>query len=652
MCALYDEVSIKKNVFIPMRDGVELAADLFLPQTDEPLPAIFSYYPYHKDDYIGVGYRESFTEIARRGYAGIILDIRGTGGSEGKAAEMMSFKEQEDGYDAVEWMARQEWCDGRVGQWGMSYGGFTSLLVAAQQPPHLAAIAPTFAGMNIYLDFAYPGGRANMLNLAGGWCAWMLVMNAMPPMHRDGEGRWMRLWKERLEDYAPYLLSMIDNPVYNGVWEQGSPELVCDKISVPTLLIGGWRDIFPEAMVRCYEALRCTKKLIMGPWMHDFPNRSLLPRIDGFGEIMRWFDQHLKGVDTGIMEEPPVSIYVQGLDEWRYEEDWPVPGATGAEFQLGGESMSLEGAAPEEIDSQTLSHDPTVGASAGLWNPFAFNIGLHLDQREDDARSLSFASPPLNEDLEIVGSPRLTVHVSTDIPDAVVVAKLCDVAPDGGSTLITSAWLNLTHRDSHQFPSPITPGEVYKVEMSLWATSYLVRAGHRLRLNIATADFPRIWPSKHEGGHRVYFGGGYASSLVVPVRPSRGPSPAIPPYEEIPMPPIPPEVTLFEPLWSIERDLLKGTVTVHSGADREMMLEGGARLFTGHRYSASARKDDPSASQVKAEVENVIEFPDMEIVMEGAVNITTHSAVISLNITVDGHPFYQQNWSRQGVMGL
>ncbi len=643
-------VRIVKNVFIPMRDGVELAADLFLPSTEGPAPAVFTYVPYHKDDYIGVAYKETYMEIARRGYAGLLIDIRGTGGSGGKTTEIMSLKEQEDGYDAIEWIAAQEWCNGRVGQWGMSYGGFTSLLVAAQQPPHLEATVPTFAGMNIYLDFSYPGGRFNMLNMSGGWCAWMLVMNAMPPMYRDDEGRWLRLWTERLEDYVPYLMAAMDNPTYNDVWKQGSPELVCDKIEVPTLLIGGWRDIFADAMVRCYGALSCPKKLIMGPWMHDFPNRSLLPRIDAFGEIMRWFDHHLKGRDTGVMEEPPVSIYVQGLDQWRFEEDWPIPQTVTSDYELAENNALVEGGASVERGAQSVEHDPTVGAAAGLWNPFAFNIGLPMDQREDEAKSLSFTSQPLEQDLEIAGSTTLKISVSTDIPDAVLVAKLCDVAPDGGSTLISSSWLDMTHRESHESPSPISSDEIYRVEMALWATSYLVRAGHRIRLNIATGDFPRIWPSRHEGRHTIYFGGSDAATLSIPIRLPGDPSRSAPPYEEIPLAPLPPEITFFKPLWNFERDLLDSRVTVHSGSDREMDLEGGARLFTGHRYSASARRDDPAASTVKAEVENVIEFPDMEIVMEGTVTVNISSALLTLNITLDGHPFYQRTWTHHGLL--
>ena len=246
------DVRVQRNVLIPLSDGVNLAADLFLPPAGDPVPCLVSYYPYHKDDLIGALFDHPNRYFAAHGYASLLVDLRGLGNSDGVAWDVGHAREADDGAEIVEWAAAQPWCDGSVGMWGMSYGGITSFKTAAVNPPHLKAIVPMCGGLDHYHDIVHPGGCFNCLGILGGWGPFMTAMNVMPPMHQDAEGRWYRLWMERLEAArAPYIMPYKEHPDFDDYWK--SKIVDGERITVPAFLIGAWRDIFPEAMVRAYE---------------------------------------------------------------------------------------------------------------------------------------------------------------------------------------------------------------------------------------------------------------------------------------------------------------------------------------------------------------------------------------------------------------
>ena len=293
------EVRVQRNVLIPLSDGVNLAADLFLPESARPVPCLVSYYPYHKDDLIGALFDHPNRYFAARGYASLLVDLRGLGNSEGAAWDVGDAREAADGAEIVEWAAVQSWCDGSVGMWGMSYGGITSFKTAALNPPHLKAIVPMCGGLDHYHDIVYPGGCFNCLGILGGWGPFMTAMNVMPPMHQDAEGRWYRVWMERLQAArAPYIMPYQQHPEFDDYWKPKTVE--GERITVPSFLIGAWRDIFPEAMVRAYERVKGPRRLLMGPWMHEMPDLAGFAQVDYLAEMMRWWDCWLKGVANGV----------------------------------------------------------------------------------------------------------------------------------------------------------------------------------------------------------------------------------------------------------------------------------------------------------------------------------------------------------------
>ena len=434
----------------------------------------------------------------------------------------MNAREADDGAELVEWIAAQPWCDGSVGMWGLSYGGITSFKTAAVRPPHLKAIVPVIGSADIYLDWVYPGGCLNCLGLMG-WGSYMVAMQMVQPMFQDPEGCWMEVWWNRLHNARPYILDWHAHPERDAFWD--SKTTAVEDIEVPTFLIGGWRDIFPEGMVSPYSRLSGPRKLLMGPWLHCAPDQSPFEPVDYLAEITRWWDRWLRDEPNGVENEPPVTLYVQAGEEkegrWKHEEAWPVPTAEETSLFLDGEGLSEESA--DGDGSRSYRTDPTLGSYSVLWDPMALGLGNPQNQAPEDALSLAYTSEPLDQAMEITGSPEAVLYVSVEEGDeANLVVKLCDVAPSGRSTLISTGWLKLTHRDSHRaVRCSWFRSEVFEARVAVWATSYEVAAGHRLRVSVSCADFPRIWPTITNPLIRLHTGPDHPSRVVLPVVPGR-----------------------------------------------------------------------------------------------------------------------------------
>jgi uncharacterized protein len=641
------EVRIERNISIPMSDGVTLSADIHFPQGDGPFPAVVSYYPYHKDDMIGTIFEYARNLFAQHGYAALLVDFRGTGGSGGLYWDPLDPGEHRDGAEIIEWIARQPWCDGNVGMWGGSYGGITSLQTAAQNPPHLKAIVPMVALADNYTDWAYPGGCLNCMGLYGAWAAYMLAMNLMPPTNADSGGKWYRLWRERLGKALPLGFLWQDHPTHDEYWR--SKMIQIERITTPAFLMGSWRDIFPEAMVRIYERLSGPKKLCMGPWSHIPPDLSIIPEpMDQYVDMLRWWDRWLKGKDNGITEEAPVTIFVQGGNTWRYEKDWPIAREERQAFFLSDEKR-LERTARKEEGSDAYRAVPNVGAMAGLWDPMSLGIGYPLDQGPDDLLSLAYTSDPLAADTEITGSPEVTLYVSLESGEDVnLVAKLNDVAPDGSSSLITTGWLKGSHHSSHEHPDPLKTGEVVEFRIPLWATSYLVAAGHRLRLSIACSDFPRIFPTPTNPEIRCVFGGSRSSHLTIPVVP--------PPEGDLGTPdivrPAPgvnrvPAIIDALPKWKTEYDYVSGTLSITMGMTEYLVLPNGGKIRSEHTGKATVTASRPDGGKVEGATVFAIEMPTGEkITVQTKSWVSLTRMLLQGEVTVDGNRFFEKEWTR------
>ena len=437
-------VRLERNVLITLTDGVTLAADLYLPDGPGPFPTLISFYPYRKDDIIGSFSVYAQRWFTQRGYAHLLVDVRGSGGSAGQWVESMHpVPEGADGAHVVEWAVTQDWCDGSVGVWGISYGGLMAFGVAAERPPGLKAIAPVYGFWDIQSDFVAPGGCPNMLGLQQRECI-MLAQELAPPTHRDAEGRWREVWRarlERLEREGPYSLRWFDHPDYDDYWRERV--IALERIEVPAFLIAGWRDLFPEAMSEAYRRIPGSKQLLFGPWLHVQPDLAAREPVDWLGELLRFWDRWLRGVDDGGEDEPPVWLFVQGDGGWRREAEWP-PSRTVEQIMYPTSGGVLE-THQQEGGGDIYQGTPLVGVHGGQWDAMATGMGYPLDQGPDDLLSLRYTTEPLDDGLELGGSPEAVLHVERLDGEApfTLVAKLVDVEPDGRAELITGGWVRV-----------------------------------------------------------------------------------------------------------------------------------------------------------------------------------------------------------------
>jgi putative CocE/NonD family hydrolase len=656
-------VKVLKNVLIPMRDGINLAADVYMPDAPGKFPTIMTYHPYSKDGWSKQWTSNESREFVRNGYVYVFLEMRGTGSSEGAILYGYGMQEWEDGYDAVEWISQQPWCDSKVGMWGLSHGGYTTLNVATLNPPHLKAIVPAMCDTN-YFDMIYPGGVRHLsLNLPytrGTGVAFM------PPLYTDEEGRWLKVWNYHLEHNGSFLLLPYDHLIEDDFTREGAALYRLDKINVPTYYIGAWRDFFPGPPFVLYNGINAPKKLLMGPWMHGFPdNMPPGPNIDYINELIRWFDCWLKGINNGIMDEPPITIWVEDPSKWhvqnnwpiaggkwRYENEWPIARRRETVFHLHPkgalESTPYEG--KEEFDS--FDHKATVGTTRSEETVMGNPRGLALDQRVDEALSLTYTTQPLPKDTEITGAPVLKLYASTSVDVGVFVAKLNDVFPDGSSVAITDGNLNLALRESHDKALPVVPGEVYELTIKLWDTSYLIKAGHRLRLAIASSDFPFLWPTPKVAVNTVYHSQKYPSNIVIPFLPEQKFALTEPTLHEV-VPPshLPPILEYYKPYRRIERDIgldpAQSTVTVYLGYEDKYILSSETTLENICHFKATTSDIAPADTRlIVVTCCNIVGHKLGKVSIKVNAIETLKTLYATINIVVNDLLVFSKTWSR------
>ena len=359
------DVRVQHDVHVPMPDGVRLAGNLYLPPQDlgpGPFPAILTFIPYHKDGRSGMGMLDTcHRHFAARGYAALHLDFRGTGSSEGEPYGPFDGRERVDGHHAVEWLARQPWCTGSVGIWGTSYGGITSMAIAETRPPHLRAIVPVHAPDDNYEAMLVHRGSRLMFWADPHWGANMAASNMMPPLRYDASGEWLRTWRQRLER-QPWIFDWHGAPPDPEYWQR--QRIDPSRIEVPTFAICGWQDAYPDGMSRIYAALPGPKRLVFGPWKHVFPEQATREPIGIMAEIDRWWDRWLKEVENGVEAEPPVALFVQGVDEWRYEQEWPLARATERRlYPQADRDLERESPGPD-VGYHLYDYDARAGATS------------------------------------------------------------------------------------------------------------------------------------------------------------------------------------------------------------------------------------------------------------------------------------------------
>lgn len=520
---------IKTTHLVPMRDGVRLATDVYLSESPGAWPTILIRTPYDKtvkpEEEIAFGF------LTGLGYAVAVQDVRGRFASEGVDSLFLAdgWGAQQDGYDTVEWIAAQDWSNGKVGTFGASALGITQYLMAGAAPPHLVCAFVEVGATNLYAQAAYPGG-AFLKNLVEEW-----------------------LVAQESDFLLPFVVA---HPFYDETWRRLDLSTRWPVVNVPIYHWGGWHDIFLQGTIEGFagaqrlgaEGARGKQKLVIGPWTHggwqgtrqgeqDFPPNSMLNDI---AEALRWFDYWLMGNDNGMMSEPAVKYYVMGAiadstsepvpgNEWRTADDWPPPAqATAFYFHAGGELQPHPPAAASAF--KNFVYDPrdpvpTVGGK---------NLSLPagpFDQRETETRAdvLLFTSPVLGEPLEVIGPIKVKLWFSSSARDTDFMAKLTDVYPDGRSMLIADGAVRARHRLSTAREDLLVPGETYECEIDLWSTAMIFNRGHRLRVAISSSNAPRFDPNPNSGNpfrtgqdtvvatNTIYLDDTRPSHLVLPV---------------------------------------------------------------------------------------------------------------------------------------
>ena len=542
LMGLHTSLKTETNVPIPMRDGALLYADIYRPDSPDRVPVLLQRVPYNKSMPAYRSVALDSTRAASHGFAVVIQDTRGRYTSDGEFYPFLN--EAQDGYDTIEWCAAQPWSTGKVGMFGRSYAGATQWLAATSRPPSLAAIVPGVTASDYYEGWTYKGGALELgftmswtlsaLTLAN--LAKLTSIKTVPPETRDrlieaidgldGSFRHLPLKDfPHLKELAPYFYDWLAHPSADDYWKRWRIEDHYGDMGVASLNVGGWHDIFLKGTLRNFQGMtehgptdtiRKGQKLLIGPWHHASPGPDTSgqayfglmasdPAIDLHGLHLRWYEYWLKGIDNGIMDEPPVRIFVMGENAWRYEQEWPLARTQYVDyyFHSDGKANTLNGdglLAPNRPGGEppdVFLYDPrdpvpTTGGALccypGILRPGAY------DQREVEARSdvLVYTTPPLEADLEVTGPVMVTLYAASSSPDTDFTAKLVDVCPCGCTRSLTDGIIRARYRESLAEPKPIQPGDVYEYTIDLVATSNVFKAGHRVRVEVSSSNFPRF----------------------------------------------------------------------------------------------------------------------------------------------------------------
>lgn len=556
--------TVEETVWITLADGIRLAARVWMPEGPGPFPAVLEFLPYRRRDGTSQRDESTYPAYAEAGIAGVRIDSRGNGDSDGVFDDEYSPQELSDACEAIAWIAAQGWSNGSVGMQGISWGGFNALQVAALRPPALKAVISLSSTADRYNDdIHYKGGCLMSANVY--WAGVMLSYASRPPDPAVLGNSWREVWLRRLEA-EPFLLeTWLHHQRRDAYWKHGS---ICEDwaaIQVPVFIIAGWADGYRNAPATVAAKAETLVKAMAGPWVHKYPHFAWpKPRADFTGMAVAWWKKWLAGAETGVESWPAYRAYLSEGPRpggWRAEEpgrwvglaEWPSGAVGETRLTLGADGL-LGGASSGD---RTVASPQHCGTTAGEYFTLAPGADLPGDQAPDDAMSLVWETEPLDARLDILGRPMVCLKVAIDQPQGNLIARLMDVHPDGAANLIARGVLNLCHRNGSAVPEAVVPGDFHTVTLALDETGYRLAPGHRLRLALSTAYWPLILPSARAVTATVRCGGD--SELALPLL--SGAPEAAPdlPADPDPLPEYP-VLSAGQSRRHTERDLLTGRV--------------------------------------------------------------------------------------------
>ncbi|GAB2454907.1 CocE/NonD family hydrolase [Nocardioides hungaricus] len=636
-----------RSVRIPMRDGVELAATIYLPDpAGGPQPCLLEALPYRKDDLTSSyvpGYEHLRDEY---GFAVCRLDLRGTGSSSGDATDEYPPEEQADLVETIAWLAGQDWCNGRVGIFGTSYSGFNGLQLACERPPGLGAVFSIFSSDDRWTDDVHWRGAALKLVDLVDYCNYMTPMCVLPPVPALWGPGWRDEWLRRLETNEPWALTWLRENRFGDYWQGGSVRVGgttagYERIEVPTMLVAGWADGYRNNSFRTVAALDSRDvpvRLLAGPWAHADPKTAMPgPRIDLDAELAAWFDRWLRD-DPVVEPVEAVEAHRSGCDVFVRTSTVPAPDLDLHE----GYWVSLPPVPPTSPWPVALAGRPPLAVHPDTGTAAWIDCAGHLpwgqsgDQRLDDARSLTWdVAPPA---LPIVGHPVARLRVSVDQPYASLSVKLCDVFPDGTSALVSRGSLDLTFRDGvHGAPSLLVPGEEYDVELDLDACAFQWKPGNTLRVSVTGSDWPNTIAPPAPVVLTVH-----SATVTLPVLDGTWPEPAFTPGAEHS------SESAEGVRWSIEDDVVRRTTTAHTHtvSEYDTPYDGRAR----EDYLGAVTVDRRTWEQTSHAVTTYdLAWPGVAVHLVSTMDVAITAAGLDVAIetvaTLDGDVVSTRIWS-------
>jgi putative CocE/NonD family hydrolase len=591
--------------------------------------------------------------FAGHGFASVRIDMRGAGDSDGIMTDEYLPQELEEGKAAIAWLAGQPWSNGGVGMIGNSWGGFNSLQIAALRPPALKAIVTSCSTDDRYTDDMHMMGGALLTDTLD-WGATFWTLLGRPPDPPLVPDRWRAIWQARMDGLNFMVEDWLRHPRRDAFWKQGSINEDYQAIQCPVFAVGGYLDGYSNATFRLLANLSVPRMGLIGPWAHAFPHLGVPnPQFNFLAECVRWFDHWLKGEQNGVEREPmlrtflpdglpPKAFYTDLQGRWVAEERWPSPRIISTSWRLAPDGgLTPNDAASDGDESLQWTSPQLAGLVGGEWCPYGTGgKGPEFpgDQREDDGRSLTFTSAPLDDRLEILGAPVVELDLAVDRPEAFVAVRLCDVAPDGASTRVTYGVLNLSHRRSHEDLAPMTPGKRERIRARLNDAAYAFRAGHRIRLAVSTTYWPMVWPSPEIVTLTVWPA---ASTLMLPVRPPR-PEDAHLVVDTEPETGPPADLTQVTPgHWerTIQTDVMTGETVVTNVADPGMIRLNNLDLTfrMAGKDAVGITEGDPLSCWAESRRTSEQRRDGWQVRLEGNIRLTSTADAFQLTGTFEAY---------------